>query len=216
MSFEVNGLKGKYDGLLSDSSVTYGRNAVENNLQYMEAPLRNDIYNPAPILDFSATESADVRNAKALQKFADKNDAYLNSLPPLEFEYRYAPLVFDQPLDRKAVLGAAYEEMGAKELSVEEFENRYLIDDTYTAKPLDINKDGKIDIAEYGANIIATDVLSKGTTDVTKADGVINAKGLNAVLAYTKKSNAEAAAKLYAEVYNRYQLGSALDSAKLQ
>ena len=100
---------------------------------------------------------------------------------------------------------------GVKELSVKEFENRYLIDDSQTAEPMDINKDGKIDIAEYGANIVATDVLSKGTTDPMKADGVINSKGMNAILEYSKKSNAIAAAKLYANVYNAHNLGSALN-----
>ena len=115
-------------------------------------------------------------------------------------------------VDKKSVLAAAMEEMAAKELSVEEFENRYLIDnETMTAKPLDINKDGKIDISEYATNIIATDLLSKGTTDVSKVDGIINNKGMNAILEYSKKSNAEAAEKLYAEIYNRYELGSALN-----
>ena len=97
-------------------------------------------------------------------------------------------------------------------LSVDDFEDRYLFDDDVTtAEPLDINKDGKIDVAEYGANIIAADVLGKGTTDPFKADGTINTNGLNAVLEYTKKSNAAAAAKLYSNIYNAYQLGANLN-----
>ena len=59
--------------------------------------------------------------------------------------------------------------------------------------------------------MIATDVLSKGTTDPMKADGVINAKGMNAILEYSKKSNAAAAAKLYSNIYNTYNLGSPLN-----
>ena len=167
-------------------------------------------------MDFSAKPEAQDLNIKLLEKYADKNDAYLKSLPPLQYEYRYMPNLNVGKIDKKAVLAAAYEEMGqVKEMPVKDFEQRFLIDETYTAEPLDINKDGKIDIAEYGSNIIATDLLSKGVTDPMKADGVINTKGMNAILAYTKKSNADAAAKLYANVYNTHNLGSELNEFSL-
>lgn len=193
MTFQVNGANGKYDN--------YGRNAVENHLQHMEAPLVNDKHKPAPILDFRSTEEANTNNIEALENFANENDAYLASLPPLEYEYRYMP---EEKFDKDSLLAAAEEEMGEKELSVEEFEHRYLIDDTMTAEPLDINKDGKIDNSEYATNIVAADILSKDSTDPIKADGVITPKGLNAVLEYSKKSNAAAAANLYANIYNTY------------
>lgn len=196
MTFQINGSQGKYDN--------YGKNAVENHLQYMEAPLINDKQNTAPILDFKPTEEADKNNLALLENFADENDTYLASLPPLEYEYRYMP---EGSFDKNSLLAAAEKEMGAKELSVEEFENRYLIDDTMTAEPLDINKDGKIDNSEYASNIIAADLLSKETTDPAKADGVITPKGLNAVLEYSQKSRAAAAANLYASIYKTYNLG---------
>ena len=44
-----------------------------------------------------------------------------------------------------------------------------------------------------------------------KANGIINAQGMNAVLEYSKKSNAAAAAKLYANIYNTHKLSSALN-----
>ncbi len=193
MTFQVNGLNGKYDN--------YGKNAVENHLQYMETPLANDSHKTAPILDFKPTEEALNNNTKSLEKFIDENDAYLNSLPPLEYEYRYMP---EGKFDKASLLAAAEQEMQAKELSVEEFEYRYLIDDTMTAEPLDINKDGKIDNSEYAANIVAADILSKDSTDPAQADGIITPKGLNAVLEYSKKSNAAAAANLYANIYNTH------------
>lgn len=213
MTFQINGSNGRYDGKVKDDSVKYGRNAVDNHIKAMEAPIVNDNFATPPVFDFSPTPQADTKNFEELGKYLDKNDAYLNSLPPLEYEYRYMPNIVNGKIDKKAVLGAALEEMGgAKEVSVKEFEKRYLIDETVqTAEPLDINKDGKIDIAEYGSNIIAADILSKGTTDPMKADGTINAKGMNAVLEYSKKSNAAAAAKLYASIYNTHKLGSVLN-----
>ena len=212
MTFEINGVNGKYDGIIADNSIRYGRNAVENNLKYMEAPLANNRINPAPILDFSPTDSADIHNAHALNRFMDKNDAYLNSLPPVDFKYRYMPNSEPGKVDRKAVLGAAYEEMGVKEIQVKKFENMYLPNDSFTAEPIDINKDGIIDIAEYGTTIVAADILSKDNPDVQNADGTITAKGLNAVLEYTKKANAEAASKLYSNIYNTYGLNADLNA----
>lgn len=212
MTFQVNGSNGKYDGKIADESVKYGRNAVDNHVKHMQAPIVNDNFSVPPVFDFSPTSKSSDSNLKAMEEFANANDAYLDSLPPLQYEYRYIPNFTKGNLDKKAVLGAAYEEMGGvKELPVKEFENRYLLDESQTAEPLDINKDGKIDIAEYGANIVATDILSKGATDPMKADGVINAKGMNAILEYSKKSNAAAAANLYANVYNTHKLGSALN-----
>lgn len=216
MTFQLNGLSGRYDKKVENDSVRYGRNAVDNHIAHVMSPIVNDNMAVPPILDFSAKPEAQDLNIKLLEKYADKNDAYLKSLPPIQYEYRYMPNLNVGKIDKKAVLAAAYEEMGqVKEMPVKDFEQRFLIDETYTAEPLDINKDGKIDIAEYGSNIIATDLLSKGVTDPMKADGVINSKGMNAILAYTKKSNADAAAKLYANVYNTHNLGSELNEFSL-
>lgn len=212
MTFQVNGSNGKYDGKVTDDSVRYGKNAVDNHIKHMQAPLVNENFAIPPVFNFSPSAEATESNLEALEKYTNANDAYLNSLPPLEYEYRYIPNFSNGNIDKKALYAAASEEMGGiKEVSVREFENKYLIDDSQTAEPMDINKDGKIDVAEYGANMIATDVLSKGTTDPIKADGVINAKGMNAILEYSKKSNAAAAAKLYSNIYNTYNLGSPLN-----
>ena len=216
--FQVNGANGIYDKKVADPSIKYGRNAVENHIQYMEKPIMDAFVNPnpAPILDFALDTEALDYNIEALEEFTENNDKYLASLPPLEYEYRYLPNFENGNIDKKALLAAAYEEMnGVKELSVDEFSARYLMNSEMTAEPLDVNKDGKIDIAEYGANMLAADLLSKGTTDVSKVDGTINTKGMNAIVEYTKKANAKAASDLYSNVYNTYDLGSALDELDL-
>ena len=209
MTFQINGNSGKYDSQIKDESVKYGKNSVSNNFKYMESPIVNDNHAIPPVFDFSPNEKSEKLNLDNMEKYLDKNDEYLKSLPPLEFEYRYMPNISQGQIDKKAVLAAAEEEMGGqKEISVEDFENKYLINDEMTVKPLDINNDNKIDSSEYATNIFAADLLIKGTTDVTKVDGTINAKGMNAILEYTKKSNAEAATNLYKNIYNYYQLGS--------
>lgn len=205
---KINGANGKYDERVSDPSVRYGRNAVENYYTYLENPIVEDKMTPAPILDFGLNPNADNNNADKLNKFQKENDEYLKALPPLQYEYRYMP---QGPVNTKALLGAAYEEMGGKkELSVEELDYRFAPDSSFTSKALDLNNDGKVDIGEYGSSILAADMLSKSDTPDTKnIDGTINNKGFNAVLAYTQKSNATAATKLYSNIYNTYNLGEA-------
>lgn len=205
---KINGANGKYDERVSDPSVRYGRNAVENYYTYLENPIVEDKMTPAPILDFGLNPNADNNNTDKLNKFLKENDEYLKALPPLQYEYRYMP---QGPVNTKALLGAAYEEMGGKkELSVEELDSKFAPDASFTSKALDLNNDGKVDIGEYGSSILAADMLSKSDTPDTKnIDGTINNKGFNAVLAYTQKSNVAAATKLYSNIYNTYNLGEA-------
>ncbi len=195
---KIDGSKGKYYGKVTNPSVKYGRNAVENYYTYLEQPLVSDIVNPSPILP---TE-------ENVNNFIKKNNEYLDALPPLEFEYRYMP---QGKLDKKALLGAAYEELGGnKEVGVKELDAVFAPNSTFTSEALDINKDGKIDVAEYGTSILAADMLSKSETpNFSNIDGTINKKGFDAVLAYAQKSKAAAAAALYSKIYNTYNLGEA-------
>lgn len=208
---KINGMAGKYDGKVENPSVKYGRNAVENFYTYMENPIVNNKPVPAPILDFGVGEDVAEQNTKKIDNFIKENDAYLNALPPLQYEYRYMPELKNGQIDKQAVLASAYEEMGQnKELSVEELDYRFAPNNTYTSKALDTNYDGKIDIAEYGSSILAADMLSKSDIpDVNNVDGTINSQGFNAVLEYSAKSNSDAAAKLYSNIYNTYNLGEA-------
>ena len=209
---QINGAKGKYDNSVTNPSVRYGRNAVDNYYSYIEKPLMASNMNTAPILDFGLSPDAAEKNEAKLNKFLKENDEYLKSLPPLEFEYRYMPSAQKGSVDTQAVLGAAYEELGKrKEVSVDEMDYNIAFNKDFSTESMDLNKDGKIDVAEYGSTILASDALSKSDNPQAEdIDGTINQKGLNSIMEYTKKSNAQAATKLYSSLYNRYELGSAL------
>lgn len=215
---KIDGSKGKYDNKVSNPSVRYGRNAVENLYTYMEQPLLADKMTLPPILDFETSPNATDKNADKINKFLKENDEYLSALPPLKYEYRYMPNVQNGQIDKQAVLGAAYEEMGGvKELSVDELDYRFAPDENFTSKALDVNNDGKVDIAEYSSSILAADMLSKSETpDTANIDGTINKQGFDAVLAYTQKSKAAAAAALYSNIYNTYNLGEAQKDFKAE
>lgn len=209
MTYQINGVSGKYDSYSNmDLSVKYGKNASDNFKKHIQAPLVNDTFSVPPIFDFSFNPNAVDENLKHMEEYLDSNDKYLNSLPPLEYEYRYMPNLNVGEIDKKALLAVAKEDMmGEDEVSVKDFEKRFLADKNMTAEPIDVNKDGKITTAEYATTVLAADLLSKDTTDVSKIDGVINTKGLNAILEYSKKANSVLATELYSNLYNTYKLG---------
>jgi hypothetical protein len=223
-SAKIDGANGNYDNKnITNPSEKYGRNAVNNYYSYLEQPLAADMMNPAassaPILDFSGTPAAAEENIKKLENYTNAHDAYLNSLPPLEYEYRYMPNIHKPgEVDKEALMGAAYEELGRrKEVSVKDIDNNMAIDNDFTAEPLDINKDGKVDIGEYASTILAADMFSKSDTPITgNIDGTINQNGHKKVFEYTSKNNAQAAASLYKSIYNQYNLGEAAKNFKPQ
>ena len=205
---KINGSKGKYDDkTVTNPSIRYGRNSVQNFYNYLEQPLVKDNHAVPPILDFGITPDAAEKNIEKLDKYVKENDAYLSSLPPLEYELRYMPNIHKpNEIDRDALLAVAYEELGGrKEVNAKEIEESFAINDNLSNSPLDINNDGKIDIGEYGSSILAADIMSNSGS----IKGTINSSGHNAVRELTKKANAEAATQLYASLYNKYNLGEA-------
>lgn len=210
LMLEINNGVTKIDGRNNiNSSELYGRTAVNDYISYAQKPITENTFNTAPILDFGLNPDAAEKNAEKIEGFLKENDDYLKALPPLEFEYRYMPNVIDGKIDKEALLGAANEEMFRKpEMTVEEMDYHFAPNEDFTSKALDINGDGKITNAEYSTSILAADMLSKSDTpDPKNVDGTINAKGMDAVMAYAKKSNAAAATALYSGIYKNYNLG---------
>ena len=206
---KIDGISGKYtEDNVTNPSVRYGRNSVQNFYSYLEKPIVSDNNPTPPILDFSTNQNAADKNIEKMEKYTEANDAYLNSLPPLEYEYRYMPNIHKYgEIDKDALMGAAYEELGErKDVNTKDLDKTFAINNDYSTAPMDVNKDGKIDIGEYGASMLAADMIS---SDDGKIDGTINNKGHNAIFELTKKANAEAATQLYSSLYNQYNLGDA-------
>lgn len=213
----INGANGIYDGKIADNSVKYGRNAAANHFEYIK-----DIPGKKP----EKTDSFNCTNNNygnllknklceiSTEKIIKETDEYLNSLPPLDFEYRYMPEGANgKNIDKMALLGSAFEEMGRKlSISVQELTNKmklaYKEADT---KALDINRDGKIDIGEYSASILTSDMLSKSDSlDAKNITGTVNKDGLYKNLAYVNPKNYAEANKNFTDIYKAYNLGEAL------
>ena len=185
---KINGNNGKYtEDSITNPSVRYGRNSVQNFYTYIEQPIIKDNHATPPILDLGLSPDAAEKNIEKIEKYVKENDTYLKSLPPLEYEYRYMPnLRKPGEINNDALFGAAYEE-------------------NYSAGSMDLNKDGVVDIGEYGASILTADMISNNGN----INGTINRNGHNAVLELNKKANAQAASELYSAVYNQFDLGNA-------
>jgi len=211
----INGSAGMYDGKINNTSVKYGRNAASNHYSYLEdlkgKPIDKSIDTN---LLMKWTKNIDDKYLDNLDKFINENADELNKMPPLDFEYQYMPQGADgKNLDKMALLGAAFEEMDRKiSVPVQEMTDKLKqAFDSLSAKALDVNKDGEIDIAEYSASILASDMLSKNenTLDSANIDGKINKKGLYASLAYANEKNEINANADYTAIYNAYNLGEA-------
>lgn len=203
MTYEINGINGIYDGYVNNNSTKYGRNAVANHRQLIESTIESGMSTMPPILDFMPVGNSLDKNIEKMEGFVKENDDLLKNLPPVEYQYRYMPKPVNGNIDKNALLGAAREEMGGIDtMSVQEFEHRYLPSKEYTAKPLDINNDGQIDVKEYGLSILAADMLSKKSPAIQNIDGSMNSTGMNAVMEYARISNTAAAEKLYSQIHS--------------
>jgi len=205
---KIDGARGKYDDKsVTNPSVRYGRNSVQNFYSYLQQPIVADNHATPPILDFGTTPNATEKNIEKMEKYVKANDIYLESLPPLEYECRYMPNIHKaNEVDKDALLGTAYEELGGrKEVNAKELEESFAINDNISSSPLDINKDNKIDIGEYASALLAADMMSNNGN----IKGSITRSGHNAVRELTKKANAEAATQLYSSLYNKYNLADA-------
>lgn len=185
----ISGQTGIYDNKIKSSDVRYGRNATNNYFEYSKDLARQD------------------------------------NRPPLEFEYRYVP---DGKYSTLALMGNAYEELGQKsEVSVEELNKKFEDFNKQVVKnpemelradALDINNDGKVDIAEYATSTLATDMLDnitdKSAPTVKDVDGVITNKGENASLKLYMKNNVQPAKQIFTNLYNTFNLNSAMNEFK--
>lgn len=185
----ISGQSGIYDNKVTSSEVRYGRNATDNYMNYT--------------------------------KDLEKSD----NMPPLAFEYRYVP---DGKYSTLALMGNAYEELGKKtEVSVEELNKKFA--DTnkeigqksgveLCADALDLNNDGKVDLAEYATSTMATDMLDsldeKTMPTVNNIDGVITNKGENSALKLYTKNNIQQAKQIFTNLYNTFNLNNAMNEFK--
>ncbi|MBQ8886324.1 MAG: hypothetical protein IJY61_01305 [Candidatus Gastranaerophilales bacterium] len=216
---QINGLTGIYDGTIKNSSVRYGRNAVNNHQNYLKT------------FDITSSKLPKIKSTKLLglsdDKFSittQKMNATLKTLDkaleqPLDYELRYQPETKKGTVDTMALMGAAYEQLGQKasisvrkatailKKSFAEFKK------SVSANALDINKDRKIDLSEYASYMLASDMLSTEPTssDLKRANitGTITNQGENASYALFNKGIEEDARTIFKSIQSDFNLNEA-------
>lgn len=208
----INGQNGIYDGKINNNSVRYARNAVDN---YKKTYSFSDEWMNAQMPKLKGVSSKDTDTFNKTIKNAQ--DFLSTEIPPLRFNMRYAENKAEKP-DTLAVLSAAYEEMNRKtSVSVSELtktlqagvseQNKDLV----SADSLDLNKDGKIDVAEYGASILVEDMLSTDSSSLNAKNvtGEITDEGQINLLSFASKQNYAPAFETYKAVYKDFKLDEA-------
>lgn len=80
-----------------------------------------------------------------------------------------------------------------------------------SADALDIDEDGFVDIAEYAASILSSDILSKGQNPFAnfspdKIDGTITQEGMNKLLSFFSRKNKTVAKERFAHLHDFFKL----------
>ncbi len=209
---KIDGNSGIYDGKIKNSSVRYGRNAINNHIGYLNSYVPGKV--DLPNLKDLHTLPKDEFNKKMveLEESLNRLDDTINNLPPLDFELRYAQN--KNGLDKLSVVGAAYEELGQRqEVTVRELSDNLKegLGENFTAEAMDLNKDGKINLGEYSASIVLSDILSEKSDNITikDANGIITNDGQKRMLPYGLDKNIKMASKIYQAIYDCYDLDNA-------
>ena len=226
----INGTNGIYDGKINNPQVRYGRNAVYNYKSY----IADFKLNPVKMPDMSGLIglSKDKFESKMAQLDDCVRQLEEQKMPPVHFELTYSK-VKDGSIDTQSLMGASFEELGKTSIKTKtlskQLKNTFtpsifkqILDNIkaffngkptrrlefhsskVTAKALDLNNDGAIDIGEYATSILLVDKLSNG-----EIMGKENNKGMNASIAYATKRNYKNAKAEFQALYNQYNLKEA-------
>lgn len=210
----ITGNYGRYNDVVFSPRVKYARNAINNFHQY--AAYRMPKVKYPDLSDIS--KLSDDKFEKKMAQLSDSLEASRQarkSMPPMDYTIKYLPGKVDvNTVDTVALLGAAYEDMGRKlsvgtEALTKSLQKTFKTDKA-SAAALDLDKDGRIDVAEYASSILAADMLSSGSLSEKDINGQINKDGHLRLLSFFNKRNNYLPERVFGHLYDFF----ALDNAK--
>ncbi len=210
----ITGNQGKYDGIVRNPRVRYARNAMNNLQEYASYRLPKVKY---PDLSNISNLSEDKYEKKMaqLEEALEASQKARKTMPPLDYTIKYLPGKVDiNTVDTVALLGAAFEDMGRKlsistDVLTKQLQKTFRTDKV-SAAALDLDKNGRIDVAEYGASILTADMLSSASLDKKDINGKINKEGHMRLLSFFNKRNSYLPERVFGHLYDFF----ALDNAK--
>ncbi|MBR1617685.1 hypothetical protein IJ670_05985, partial [bacterium] len=180
-------------------------NHVQDFKSYHLPPIENNIQD---------SDSLEVKLQKT-DEFVKKLDERQKQLPPLNFQLNYMAIPQRGIVDRDALMGASFEELGGKlSVPVKQMDavlNMKNSGEAITVDALDLNRDGNIDVAEYSASILLADMLDDDIIlpNGQNIDGNITNKGEQRLLDFGLAQNKEVAYRTYMALYQGYNLKEA-------
>lgn len=198
----INGQNGIYDNLIQNNSARYGRNAIQNHVDYLKS------YHIPPIeSNIQENDSFEVKMQKT-DEFVKKLQDRQQQLPPINFQLNYMKIPSRGVVDKDALMAASYEELGNQFLVSVKQMNPIMANAMDT---LDLNRDGYVDISEYSTSILLADMLDDDyqLPNGQNIDGVITNKGENRLVQYALPQNKDIAYRTYLSLYQGYNLGEA-------
>ena len=180
----IDGTKGKYSKKISDPSVRYGRNAINNLKGYYKDLHQKPVEFPDMKNFTSLSEEEQNKRLKQLDK-ATKS----LKVTPMHYQCQYMPADY---IDKLALMGAAYEKMGKKTcISVQEMmknlQKEIPLGTDYPSlrfnvHSMDVNKDGAIDLSECATGILIADSLDEdGKTVLVAKDTTMNREDIKRI-----------------------------------
>lgn len=211
----ITGNNGVYNGKIKNPNVRYARNAINNLHQYASYRMPQieypDLENISKISDEQFDEKMEQLGFSLYM-----TDKAIKSIPPLDYTVKYlSGKTNHDNLDRVALIGAAYEDMERNSsLPTAALSGRLrmtFLSDNISADVLDLNKDGEIDTGEYASSILAADMLSKDSLDISAINGKITQKGHLNLLSFFNKKNEPLASKVFNFLHGFFNLDEAKD-----
>ncbi len=192
------------------NSIQSGRNAIKNFRLYTESMQLKEPKLPDV---GKLSEMSEDEFEKTMQDLDNEIKYFNENTPPVDFALQYSEKT-PSGIDKMSLLGAAYEELGAR-TSVDTEELSEQLQEQFgsqvSADAIDLDENGEIDVAEFATTILAQDSLSTDDGDISpdKINGIITNDGQNLHLAYYAKQNYKVANETYKALYDHYNLDNA-------
>lgn len=159
-----------------------------------------------------------IHNTQLSQEAFQANFANLDTEVeiPIDYKYTYSP---NGKINVQALLGTAYEELGAKSVPVADLTKtvkatltRPDLKEKATAESLDLNEDGNVDVAEYATSLLTADMLSSNpdysSLSPKDATGEISRTGTQRTLPFFSKDTLKVSQNFFKSIYRHWNLGA--------
>lgn len=188
------------------SSALFGKNASKNFTFYVQ-----DI--PRFCSELTTQRTKGLTDKNEIKRIEDET---FKETTNYNLQYLPEDKVDPENINKMALFGEAYEDLGGETMSVKDFDKNFIKmgQNDFSAAALDLNNDGKIDFSENAAYTLAQDMLDTQDPDnknidmdAKDVDGHITRNGEGNALRLLKKGSVKENKALLQQIYDHFKLG---------